>query len=144
MSEQGTSSRSRYAQYRRQIQERRAHGDGKASSPSPFDSHAHTGHGQGHGGVRVGERKSTKRTRTFLRLFAEFWKLLREHQATLIAALATLTVSTLLGLIPLYAPKLVFDNVLGGKPLSEATKRWVPWLPHEPRRLLAVVGMAMV
>src|SRR5581483_249225 len=78
------------------------HGNGQAHK------HPHV-HG-GAGGVRVGERKSTKRSRSFLRLFGEFWELLSGHHATLIAALCTLSVSTLLGLIPLYAPKLVFDN----------------------------------
>lgn len=88
-------------------------------------------------------RPST-RNRSFATLFRGFWVILGGHRAIIVAALCTLTVSTLLGLIPLYAPKIVVDNVLGDKPLP-------PWLEgrlpaaDQPRALLLVlVGLVLV
>jgi ATP-binding cassette subfamily B protein len=60
----------------------------------------------------------------------------------LAAALGTLSVSTLLALIPLYGSKLVFDNVLDTKPLSPSVQ-WLS-LPTDRRHLLAVVGIMMI
>ena len=40
--------------------------------------------------------------------------------------MATLTVATLLALVPPAATKLVIENVLGGKPLPAAAPAWVP------------------
>lgn len=61
----------------------------------------------------------------------------------LIYALGTLSVSTLLGLVPLYGTKIVVDNVLGEKPISTELADWFA-LPTNPRTLLAWVAIAMV
>lgn len=58
------------------------------------------------------------RNRSFGTLLREFWGLLGGVRLKIGVALATLTVSTLLKLLPPAATKLVIDNVLGGKPLS--------------------------
>ncbi len=76
-------------------------------------------------------------------MFRAFWGLLRGHRRTLVFSLATLTVSTVLGLVPLYGTKLVVDNVLGGQPLPSGVADWVG-LPSDPSRLLTVIVIAMV
>src|SRR5437763_1299770 len=90
--------------------------------------------------------KSSKRGRAFWPLFKAFLNLLRGHRATLAAALGTLTISTLLGLIPPYGSKLVFDYVLNAG--TSASKPLPPhltqYLPSEPRKLLMDVGLAMI
>jgi ATP-binding cassette subfamily B protein/subfamily B ATP-binding cassette protein MsbA len=96
------------------------------------------------GSERGGEPKPRKpRSRSFLVLFKEFWKLLRGFRVTLFMVLAALGISTLIGLLPLYGTKIVFDSVLREQPLPTGLPRWIP-LPTEPRRLLTVVALAMV
>src|SRR5437879_5258954 len=99
-----SSSSRQYRDYRRELRAKR--GNQEPSNGSPL---AEWGHG-------ASRPKSTKRSRTFTRLFIEFWGLLAGHRRVLIAALLTLSLSTVLGLVPLYGTKLVFDTVLGGKP----------------------------
>ena len=55
----------------------------------------------------------------------------------MLAVVGTLTVSTLLGLVPLYAPKIVIDNVLGDDPLPAMLAQYLP--VDRPRTLLLVV-----
>ncbi len=81
------------------------------------------------------------RQRGFGTLLRDFFRLLGEHRAVTFASLATLTVSTLVGLAPLYAPKIVIDNVLGDEPLPEWIGSWVPGA-GAPRTLL--VGVIVV
>ena len=88
-------------------------------------------------------RKHKPRSRPFLKLFTEFWGLLYGHRGMLSLALAALTISTLLSLIPVYGLKIVFDSVLKEKPLPSALPRWIH-LPTNPRELLTVVAIAMV
>ncbi len=56
-------------------------------------------------------------------------------------SLATLTVATLLALVPPAATKFVVDNVLGGQPLPDSVPRWVP---REPWPLLVWIGGGLV
>src|SRR5215207_11186711 len=124
------SSRGRYRTYRERVRARAAKEEDKHPGAPP------QGDFGGHGG------KSTKRSRSFLTLLRAFWGLLRGHHLTMTAALTTLAASTLLGLVPLYCTKLVFDNVLGTQPLPREAA-WLP-LSADPRRLLAAVGIAMI
>src|SRR6266545_4783194 len=101
------SSRQQYQQYRREVLERRRKGE---------EENGKLEHGQG-GTKHLGPHKSTKRHRSFTRLFVHFWRMLHGHRRVLLLSLLTLSISTLLGLIPLYGTKLVFDNVLGGRAL---------------------------
>jgi ATP-binding cassette, subfamily B, bacterial len=65
--------------------------------------------------------------RSFWKLFREFWKLLAGFRGSLYLGLATLTVSTLLSLVPPLGTKLAIDSALTDppRPLPE----WlVPWV----------------
>ena len=130
------SSRQRYTDYReKQKQRRESDTNGKPDAAPPPGDHA--SHQPGH-------RKDGKpRARTFGRLLAEFWQMLRGYRGRLVAVLLALGVSTLLGLIPLYGTKIVFDGVLREQPLPSDVPRWVP-LPTNPRQLLTAVAVAMV
>ena len=124
------SSRERYRQYRRDIRARK------------FDP---SSNGSPHGASRPphGEGMKRRRSRSFLQLLREFWGLIRSHRAAIYVALATLSVSTILGLVPLYGTKIVFDNILGDHPLPQRLTRIVA-LPADRVQLLGVVAVAMV
>ncbi len=87
----------------------------------------------GHG-TRVRERSAWK-------LLSDFFRLLKSHKWPMIGALATLTVSTLLGLIPPASTKFVVDYALGDKPLPS----WLPeWAPREPWPLLLTITLCVL
>ena len=135
------SSRERFRQYRREVRERTfdpsSNGSPPASRPSKDGARpAAPRHPHGH-------RTKYRRSRSFFKLLAEFWGLIRRHRATIYVALATLSVSTLLGLVPLYGTKIVFDNILGDHPLPQRLTRFVA-LPADRGQLLGVVAAAMV
>jgi ATP-binding cassette, subfamily B, bacterial len=62
------------------------------------------------------DKKSGKSDRSFWRLFLAFWDLLQGSQWAVVLALSTLTVSTILGLLPPLATKLAIDSVLTQPP----------------------------
>jgi ATP-binding cassette subfamily B protein len=70
--------------------------------------------------------------RSFWRLLVEFWRMLKGHRGAIIFALFTLTIATLLSLVPPVATKLTIDNVLDGKPLEAP---WTSILPHTDSRM---------
>jgi ATP-binding cassette subfamily B protein len=119
------SSLRRFRDYRRKLSERARKGELK---------HEY--------GSMDGKVKSNKRSRAFWPLFKSFLGLLRGHRITIMLALLTLSISTLLGLLPLYGTKLVVDNVLGSQPLPR--RAHFLHLPPDPRHLLATVGLAMI
>jgi ATP-binding cassette, subfamily B, bacterial len=84
--------------------------------------------------TRARERSSWALVRNFLGL-------LRGHGGSVILSLSTLTVVTLLALIPPAATKFVVDYVLGGKPLPETVPDWVP---HRPWPLLLTITAGVV
>lgn len=87
--------------------------------------------------------KRIERTRSFTELLAAFLGLLREHRVILAAALITLSLSTLIALVPLYAPKIVVDNVLGGQPVPEPLASWLPGAGGDtPKTLLVTLVVA--
>ncbi len=88
-------------------------------------------------------RKHRPRSRPFSRLFADFWALLRGYQGLLVLVLLALSVSTLLGLAPLYGTKIVFDGVLRDQPMPSRLPHWVH-LPTDRRHLLTFVAVGMV
>jgi len=75
-----------------------------------------------------------------MKLLTEFWGMVVGHRRMLIFVLIALAASTLIGLIPLYGTKIVFDSVLRDRPLPPQVPSWIH-LPHNPRRLLTVVAM---
>ncbi len=77
--------------------------------------------------------------RSLWQLLRHFLGLLSGHRVPLAVALATLTVSTLLKLVPPGVTKLVIDYVLPGKPLPPAiAERW--HLPSQGMPLLVVLS----
>lgn len=114
------SSGHRYREYRRQVRDRRR----EPSKPPAGDAGT-----------------PPRRERSFGRLLWEFLRLLKGHGRAIGFALATLTVATILRLVPPLATKLVVDNVLIDQPLPE----W--WtargLPADRLQLLYLVGGAV-
>ncbi len=71
--------------------------------------------------------KKASRQRTSWQLVRQFWRQLGVHKPKVIFALATLTVSTLLGLVPPAGTKLAIDYVLTEppKPMPEWLTDWI-------------------
>ncbi|QDT41562.1 Putative multidrug export ATP-binding/permease protein [Gimesia alba] len=86
-------------------------------------------------------KKSTKRERSSWELVRSFLGLLKIHRRSMILALLTLTIATLLALIPPIATKFVVDNVLDKKPLPASLPEWIP---HEPWPLLVSITIAVI
>ena len=63
-------------------------------------------------GVRVSRRRSSKRTRRALALLRQFWRMLGGQRGRVVGALVAGAIVTGLGLLPLYATKIVIDYVL--------------------------------
>lgn len=124
------SSRARYAAYRQKLRNRKKGSEVDAAIPAGGDSD---------------DKKRKARTRPFKQLLQEFWSLLSGHRMTLVLLLITLTVSTLLSLLPLYGTKIVFDSVLSENPIPPKLPRWLPiHLPTDRRELLTIVAIGMV
>jgi len=106
------------------------------SSRSQFDNYRNNlgRGGSAHGPVVQGKGKP--RNRSSFALLQSFFGLLRGHRWAVAFSLGTLTVSTLLGLIPPFAVKFVVDYVLGDKPLPAD---WPAWIPSEPWPLLVAI-----
>jgi ATP-binding cassette, subfamily B, bacterial len=126
-------SRLRYSEYRKKLKQRRQRGElaiGDASIRG-------VSHGQDD------PKKRKPRSRPFFHLLAQFWAMLRGFRRMLILVLIAVTISTLLGLIPLYGTKIIFDSVLRERPLPPQVPNWIH-LPHNPRQLLAIVAATMI
>ena len=127
------SSRRRYRQYREQLKQRRL--EAKASGAdlaAPI-----------HSNLPGDPKKHRPRSRSFTRLLADFWGLMRGYRRTLAFVLIALGFSTMLGLVPLYGTKIVFDSVLRDKPLPAGLPHWIH-VPQDRRQLLTFVAIAMV
>jgi ATP-binding cassette, subfamily B, bacterial len=98
-------SRLRFAQYRRTLRENRQGGQ----QVSPAES-----------------RAGRTRPRSFFTLFRQFWRLLAGHRLAVSFALATVTVSTLLTLVPPAATKLTIDYVFTDRPLEPPWSNFIP------------------
>ncbi len=114
------SSRDRFREYKRNIAAHRA-------AARKTDRHG----------------RSLERSRSFLDLFRAFVSLLGEHRLLVVASLGTLTVSTLVGLAPLYAPKFVVDSVLGDDPLPAWAATWLP-ATDQPKQLLVMLVLVVL
>jgi len=125
-----TSSRRRYEAYRAQLRERLARLRREGAMVS-----------------RQGTERSLRRSRGFWTLLREFLRLLGPSRRSLAVALGTLTVSTLLGLVPPAATKFAIDNVFGGAPLPPAVRGLFPasWTALDtPRGLLVALAVGMI
>ncbi|MEZ6191147.1 MAG: ABC transporter ATP-binding protein [Phycisphaerales bacterium] len=133
------SSSRKYRTYRSDFARRRKLGDDKAGK-------AGSG-GVGPDGVPRGRQLGGKRSRGVLTLFAKFFGLLRGHRAALTLAVLTLSVSTLVDLVPPVVSKIAIDNVIDGKPYGDGLiGRIVGWLParDDPKSLLLWLFLGVV
>lgn len=118
------SSRQRYTQYHEELSARQR-GEATFSREEVAAPH-----------------RSTDRQRSFFTLFRAFLDLLRGHWSTLTLALTTLTVSTLLSLVPMYGTKIVVDYVLIDDPIPQES--WLAAIvPTDRATLLAWVAITM-
>jgi len=94
---------------------------------------------------REGTEKSLRRHRPFRRLIGVFWGLLGRHRPPLLFALATLSIATILGLVPPAATKFAIDDAFTGRGLPAEFSRWVPasWGLEDPKRLLVALCVAV-
>ncbi len=103
-------SRRRFDDYRETVRQRHRKG-GTASSPH----HHSSPHGRSDvDGSREArnQKKIGDRTRSFLELFAAFWRLIAGHRKPILAALGFLSVGIVIRLIPPLGTKLAIDSVL--------------------------------
>ncbi|QDU93308.1 ABC transporter ATP-binding protein [Lignipirellula cremea] len=85
-------------------------------------------------------KRSKPETRSAGALVAAFWKLLEGQRGAVVFALATLTIATVLGLLPPLATKLVIDVVLGDAPPPEYLVYW----PSNPFQQILTLGAAVI
>jgi len=125
-----SSSRRRFREYLREFKAKLKRGDLAVGGPPS-------------GGGNV-DKPPKKRVRGFWQLFRAFLHQSRGHNRVLFLTLAAASVATLLGLIPLYGTKVVFDYVLGGHDLPTGSPDWIKDSFSEPHRLLLLVCAFMV
>ena len=120
------SSRSRYAAYRTEQRERR-----RRAERTIVSFH--------------GTERSLKRQRSFGQLFRSFLGELRPFRGAMGIALGTLTVGTILNLVPPAATKVAIDNVFMRQPLPASLARWLPdTVSSDPSALLAWIAGTIV
>lgn len=100
-----------------------------------FKREFHEGNGKAGGG------KPALRERSALTLIRSFLRLLHGHRLSMALSLITLSVATILALIPPAATKFVVDYVLGGQPLPPSAPSWVP---RDPWRLLVAITLGVL
>ncbi len=61
--------------------------------------------------------KKIERQRSFVELLSRFWWMVGVHQRVVLGSLVLLSLSVMVGLLPLYSPKIVVDYVLGDEPV---------------------------
>lgn len=122
------TSRARYQEYKDEIARQRA------TDQAPGGYHDLDSDGKG----------STARNRSFWILLKQFWQGVGPHRPKVVIALLTLTISTLLSLLPPLGTKLAIDYALTtpARPLppsfSSSIGHW------SPMQLLAGIGLAVV
>ena len=124
MSKHPPSSRQRFEEYKQEFLSR---DKGSEKDRDSFD--------------KKRQRKS-KRDRSSWTLVREFLGMLGEHRGSVIFSMATLSVATILALIPPAAVKLVVDYVLADVPLPENVPEWIP--RGQWPLLLCIVGGILV
>lgn len=94
------------------------------------------------------ETPASKRQRSGWSLVREFWGLLQGQRGGVLFALGMVTLSTLLGLVPPAATKVIIDSVLGTAPLPEVLVGWGVSSTDKPTLLatllLGVFGVSIV
>jgi ATP-binding cassette, subfamily B, bacterial len=130
------SSSRKYRTYRDDFAKRRQQGESHTGKP-----------GLGPDGVPRGQQLSKKRARGFFSLFARFFELLKGHRAALGLAVLTLSISTLVDLIPPVASKVAINFAIEGKSLGSGligrVTQSLPWY-DEPKKLLLFLFVSVV
>lgn len=126
------SSRQRFQDYQKQILARQR-------ESVPIRGH----HGDSHGTTSLD--KLERSHRTSWKLLQAFWGLLKGNRIKVLIGLATLTIATLLSLVPPLATKIAIDSVLTKppQPLNPAIGRWFGNLDGMPL-LTAVACTAII
>lgn len=96
--------------------------------------------GSFHGGD---DHRSRHRARSSRQLVWQFLQLLSPFRGAVTAILVSVTISTLLGLLPPAGTKFVIDYGLSGKPVPDIWLRYFPSLSN-PRQLLLVTVMTVM
>ena len=130
MSFRPVTSRLRFRDYLREAQERRRAGN------LPAGPHGSGAHGKG-GAPR-------RRSRSFGTLLISFLRLLQGQRLAIVISLATLTVSTLLKLLPPAAMKIGVDYVLTNRPFPPMLEKWLPYSDNRRELLVVLVGAVVV
>lgn len=100
-----------------------------------------------------GSKTKRQRTRSIREVLAEFWKLSRGHHTKLGAALVTLSVSTIIGMVLPVSTKVVMDYVWADEPGPEALAARLESIVDIPRSadgtpdriaMLWLIGVAMI
>ncbi|HAH45937.1 MAG TPA: ABC transporter ATP-binding protein [Planctomycetaceae bacterium] len=86
-------------------------------------------------------KPAAKRDRSSWELVKSFLGLLKVHRGAMILSLLSLTVATLLALIPQAATKFVVDYVLDKKPLPPSMPAW---FPQEPWPMLVSITVTVI
>lgn len=79
-------------------------------------------------------------------LLGTFFSLLGRRRIPILFSLATLTIATLLGLLPPAATKIAIDYAFTSTPLPPAADRFIPesWgITDDPKRLLVAIGIGL-
>jgi ATP-binding cassette, subfamily B, bacterial len=118
-----TSSRRRFRDYRKEFTRRKQSGEFNVG-----------------GSFHSPDRPVHKRTRSFGVLLREFFRLLKGQRRAMAIALSTLTVATLLALVPPAATKIVIDYVFTDRPLPDS---WPTWAKFDGDRHQLLIGLAI-
>jgi ATP-binding cassette, subfamily B, bacterial len=141
------TSRQRYRDYRAELARRQKSSDAAGGSvidhQPDVDASSHRATSPG---ATPPLAKSSVRQRSFWQLLSQFWRLLGEHRGKVSVALATLTVSTLLGLIPPASTKLAIDYVLTEppQPIPSEIARFLPELSRMEMLIAIAAGTALI
>lgn len=117
-----TSSHARFERYRQKVKNREL----------PGGSIHSTGH----------TRQAKDRVRSAKQLVWEFFGLLKPYRSAIVGVLASITLSTLIGLLPPAGTKFIIDYGLSGRKLPDRVLRIMPGLA-DPRHLLLVTVVAV-
>jgi ABC-type multidrug transport system fused ATPase/permease subunit len=98
---------------------------------------------RGESALAPGAKKKPSRRRSFKQLFRLFWEMLRGHRLMFLAALATLSIGTVVGLTLPASTKIALDYIL---PSNVEWPAFTPdWIAQsEPGRLLWLLSGAMI
>ncbi|MCU0710004.1 MAG: ABC transporter ATP-binding protein/permease [Pirellula sp.] len=129
------SSRTLFTEYLKQLRASRRSSGASGKGRQEYDSY--------HSTLSRSEKDSlvSRSHRSFWLLFREFWRLLAGHRGRVLFGLATLTISTLLGLIPPLGTKWAIDSALTTPPVPLPT--WASERFGEPSRFEILVWIAI-